>query len=431
MYKLPISFHEFRNDDVFACITGLINNVGRLDEEELGQSSVWYCDSVAKMAAYAEGAKLRGNIWQLWLARLFAECETPFAIAQERRPKLSGTLNKIAAEDMELLFYYFNFDLRKLDAIFDMNVFGRLRSYKPLTSQDVLLQSIYTITIQRLADAMKSASYAKEMYDALLKFHSSCGAGQYALHKAFRWDGRSSAIVPVTSTEDIMLNGLIGYEEQKKILIDNTTAFIEGRPANNVLLYGEGGTGKSSSVKALLNEFAYRGLRMIEIYKHQIEDLDAIVDMIKDRNYRFILFMDDLSFEQFEVEYKYLKAFIEGGLEKRPDNILIYATSNRRHLMKETWGDRDDKSDDMHESETMQEKMSLVDRFGLLVRYYSPEQEEYLGIVRALAKEYNVKASDGELEHGAIRWELKHGGFSGRVARQFVEYLAGANGGKP
>ena len=192
-----------------------------------------------------------------------------------------------------------------------------------------------------------------------------------------------------------------------------------------VMVYGESGTGKSSSVKALLNQYSYKGLRMVEIYKHQIEDLAKIVDMIKSRNYKFILFMDDLSFEQFEVEYKFLKAFIEGGLEKRPDNVLIYATSNRRHLMKESWSDRDDKQDDMHESETMQERMSLVDRFGLMVSYFSPAQAEYLDIVRTLAQEYGVNVTEEELEKGAINWELKHGGFSGRSARQFIEFLAG------
>ena len=167
--------------------------------------------------------------------------------------------------------------------------------------------------------------------------------------------------------------------------IDNTVAFLEGRPANNVLLYGEGGTGKSSSITALLTEYAPRGLRMIELYKHQMADFEAVRDAVKWRNYKFVIFMDDLSFAQFEVEYKFLKAFIEGGLEKRPDNELIYATSHRRHLMKETWSDRDDKSDDMHESETMQEKMSLVDRFGLMIRYFSPEQEQYLDSARRLA----------------------------------------------
>nr|MCR5335961.1 ATP-binding protein [Synergistes sp.] len=154
-------------------------------------------------------------------------------------------------------------------------------------------------------------------------------------------------------------------------------------------------------------------------------DLETILDAVKRRNYKFVLFMDDLSFEPSEVEYKFLKAFIEGGLEKRPDNVLIYATSNRRHIIKETWGDRADKDDDMHESETMQEKMSLVDRFGILVRYMSPEQKEYLHIARTLAEEYGVEADSEEFELGAIRWELKHGGFSGRSAKQYVEYLAG------
>ncbi|MDD4160242.1 MAG: ATP-binding protein, partial [Synergistaceae bacterium] len=296
---------------------------------------------------------------------------------------------------------------------------------QPFHLENGALERSSGVIVQELVHSLRNAADTDAFYRSLLEFHRKYGSGQYALNKAFRWDGKIGEIIPVTHTEEISLEGLVGYEEQKKMLADNTAAFLEGRPANNVLLYGESGTGKSSTVKALLNRFSPNGLRMVEVYKHQIEDLETIVDIIKGRNYKFVIFMDDLSFEHFEVEYKFLKAFIEGGLEKRPENILIYATSNRRHLMKETWADREDKNEDMHESETMQERMSLVDRFGLMIRYFSPEQEDYLNIVRALALEYAVEVSEEELVMGAIQWELKHGGFSGRAARQFVEFIAG------
>ena len=148
--------------------------------------------------------------------------------------------------------------------------------------------------------------------------------------------------VPINNTEDVRLDDLIGYEIQKQKIVENTEAFVAGRKANNALLFGDSGTGKSTTIKAIINEYYDQGLRMIEIYKHQFQDLSQVISQIKNRNYRFIIYMDDLSFEEFETEYKYLKAVIEGGLEIKPDNVLIYATSNRRHLIRETWTDRTD-----------------------------------------------------------------------------------------
>ena len=210
--------------------------------------------------------------------------------------------------------------------------------------------------------------------------------------------------------------------------MDNTEAFVEGRKANNVLLFGDSGTGKSTSIKAIVNEYYDRGLRMIEIYKHQFKDLSNVIAAIKNRNYRFIIYMDDLSFEEFEIEYKFLKAVIEDGVETKPDNILIYATSNRRHLIKETWNDRDDVEMDngMHKSDTMEEKLSLVNRFGVTINYSKPSQKEYLGIVTGLARKAGIKMSDEELCAEANKWELSHGGISGRTAQQFINYLLGS-----
>lgn len=182
----------------------------------------------------------------------------------------------------------------------------------------------------------------------------------FGLNKAFRIksdEGGNISFIPINNMDKVVLSDLIGYEIQKKKLVDNTRAFVEGRKANNCLLFGDSGTGKSTSIKAIVNEFYGDGLRMIEIYKHQFKDLSNLIATIKNRNYKFIIYMDDLSFEEFEIEYKFLKAVIEGGVETKPDNILIYATSNRRHLIKENWSDRDDVQVDngMHKSDTMQE----------------------------------------------------------------------------
>ncbi len=208
----------------------------------------------------------------------------------------------------------------------------------------------------------------------------------------------------------------------------NTEAFVKGLPANNALLFGDAGTGKSTSIKAILNEYYDQGLRMIEIYKHQFQDLSSVIAQIKNRNYRFIIYMDDLSFEEFEIEYKFLKAVIEGGMETKPDNVLIYATSNRRHLIRETWGDRSDMEQDegMHRSDTMQEKLSLVARFGVTINFSKPTQKEYFQIVTELAKRYpEITLTDEQLCVEANKWELSHGGISGRTAQQFINYLAG------
>ena len=219
----------------------------------------------------------------------------------------------------------------------------------------------------------------------------------------------------------------LSEELQKAKLIENTEAFIEGRAANNCLLFGDSGTGKSSSIKAILNQYYDRGLRMIEVYKHQFRGLSDVLEQIKDRNYKFIIYMDDLSFEEYELEYKYLKAIIEGGLGIKPQNVLIYATSNRRHLIKENWSDRDDveSQNGMHRSDTMEEKLSLVNRFGVTINYSKPSQKEYFNIVVELAHRADLTMSDDELRAEANKWELSHGGISGRTAQQFINYLLG------
>ncbi len=253
----------------------------------------------------------------------------------------------------------------------------------------------------------------------------------FGLNKAFRIlaapSGSGVAFHPINNMDRVMLDDLIGYEIQKKKLVDNTRAFVEGRKANNVLLFGDSGTGKSTSIKAIVNEFYDQGLRMIEIYKHQFQDLSKVIAQIKNRNYRFIIYMDDLSFEEFETEYKFLKAVIEGGLEKKPENILIYATSNRRHIIKETWSDRDDVQveNGMHKSDTMEEKLSLVNRFGVTISFSKPDQKEYFHIVTGLARRNGITLSEEILQREANRWELSHGGISGRTAQQFVNYLLG------
>ena len=236
--------------------------------------------------------------------------------------------------------------------------------------------------------------------------------------------GNGIKCTPIKNTDKVSLNDLVGYEVQKQRLRENTESFLAGNPANNVLLFGDAGTGKSTSIKALINEYYEDGLRMIELYKHQMKLLAPVISSIKNRNYRFIIYMDDLSFEENETEYKYLKAVIEGGLETRPDNVLIYATSNRRNLIRETWNDTNDVELDKHRSDTLQEKLSLVSRFGVTIPYMRPNKKEYEEIVKSLAsRNENLQLSEEELLELANKWSVSHGGMSGRAAQQLMDSI--------
>ena len=261
------------------------------------------------------------------------------------------------------------------------------------------------------------------------EFYREFGVGKFGLNKAFRIvekdEGQTVVIDPIINVEHVYFDNIVGYPLQKQKLIENTEAFVAGREANNVLLFGDAGTGKSSSVKAVLNEYYSRGLRIIEVYKHQFRALSDVLEQIKDRNYKFIIYMDDLSFEDYELEYKYLKAILEGGLGKRPDNVLIYATSNRRHLIREKFSDKRELDDELHNNDTVQEKLSLASRFGVTIYFGSPDKREFETIVKALADRYHLDMPEQELYAEANKWELSHGGLSGRTAAQFITHLLG------
>jgi predicted AAA+ superfamily ATPase len=266
------------------------------------------------------------------------------------------------------------------------------------------------------------------MLTKLNRFYRHYGAGAFGLYRAFRLETDSRdkmrGFVPVTNLSDIRFDDLIGYEDAKRKLRDNTEAFLKGKKAANCLLYGDAGTGKSSSVKALLNEYWEEGLRIIEIKRHEFRHIEEVIEKVRDRNYKFLLYLDDLSFEEFETDYKYLNAVIEGGLALKPDNVLILATSNRRHLVRESFADRNDRDEDLHKSDTVEEKLSLAGRFGLTILYSSPGQKDYFAIVKELAKREGIALSEEDLYAEARRFELSHNGRSGRAARQVVDYLS-------
>lgn len=242
------------------------------------------------------------------------------------------------------------------------------------------------------------------------------GCGMYARYRAFIW--RDNGIQPVMYPDPVRLSSLKGYEIPRGLVLENTAAFVQGLACNNCLLYGDRGTGKSSTVKAILNEFYPQGLRMVEMPKERLCDFPKLVDKIAALPLKFIIFIDDLSFSSQDDTFAALKAVLEGGLAARPENALIYATSNRRHLLRECFSDRE--GDEVHRGDTIQESLSLSDRFGLSINFSIPDREKYLDIVHALAAERGLAVDGKELEVGAERWALERGGRSPRCAKQYI-----------
>ena len=370
------------------------------------------------------------NLWHNYLAYFLITNENPFSITCEKIGANDGSVNHFARNDFSAIKNLFEYDFSEIEKSLGIDCFTQISNYRAIEKKELMYNKNVSEKVQALSSRMEQARDVEGFFTAVTEFYRDYGVGMFGLNKAFRIQDRTDSklvFLPINNMDKVMLSDLVGYEIQKKKLVDNTRAFVEGKKANNVLLFGDSGTGKSTSIKAIVNEFYDQGLRMIEIYKHQFKDLSNVIAAVKNRNYKFIIYMDDLSFEEFEIEYKFLKAVIEGGVETKPDNILIYATSNRRHLIRETWSDRNDVQQDegMHRSDTMQEKLSLVNRFGVTINYSKPSQKEYFDIVIHLAAKSGIKMSEDELKAEANKWELSHGGISGRTAQQFIYYLQG------
>lgn len=370
------------------------------------------------------------NLWHCYLAYLLATNENPFSITCEKVGATDGSVNAFAKSDFRVFKELFDFDFEPLERGLGIDCFSVVTHYRAIPKTEQRYNKSVSDKVRMLARQIDDAHDEDEIFTLVTEFYKVYGVGKFGLNRAFRVvheEDEDMSLEPIKNTDDVRLDDLVGYELQKQMLIENTEAFVRGSKANNCLLFGDAGTGKSTSIKAILNAYYPQGLRMIEIYKHQFRDLSKVIAQIKNRNYRFIIYMDDLSFEEFEIEYKYLKAVIEGGLETRPENVLIYATSNRRHLIRETWSDRSDISqDELHHSDTMQEKLSLAARFGVAINYNAPSQKEYFEIVRELAaREPSITLTPAELDREANKWAIRHGGVSGRTAQQLILHLSG------
>jgi len=298
-----------------------------------------------------------------------------------------------------------------------------LQEISQVTSQDIKKEIEYDIFLPEWT-VKPEYDFVKMYQERINRLHVS-GYGVYANYTVFTYN--NGGIVPVKHPDRIRLSELTGYQRERKKLVDNTIAFLEGKPASNALLYGDAGTGKSSTVKAVVNEFADRGLRMVEVRKADLLGIPHLIQQLADNPLKFVLFIDDLSFSRHNEEIGALKALLEGTVSARTSNIIIYATSNRRHLINERFEDR--QGTDIHINETIQEQTSLSDRFGLSILFSRPDKDQYLQIVHFLMKQYEVEETEN-IDLLAERYAVEKGGRSGRTARQFVESLKSINGNR-
>lgn len=422
-----ILYRDFEQGELLEKMTMLMEDISH--PKVLYGKDGEYFACIHQLVEMAGTYGFAGNLWHDYLTYLLVNHENAFSTACEIVGPVEGTINAFAMHDFEIFKQLYDFDLKELEKIYPSVDSSLITDYQNINEGSKVFNKRIRDRICTLAQKLAKAESTEEFMDDMVQFYKEFGVGKLGLHKAFRIDGTvtPARIVPITNIAHVYLDDLVGYEIAKKKLIDNTEAFVQGRPANNCLLFGDAGTGKSSSIKGILNQYYDQGLRIIEAYKHQFKDLNDIIAQVKNRNYKFIIYMDDLSFEEFEIEYKYLKAVIEGGLEKKPDNILIYATSNRRHLVREKFSDKEERRDDLHSSDTVQEKLSLVARFGVSIFFCAPDKKQFQNIVKTLAERHQVEMPEEELLLEANKWELQHGGLSGRTAQQFIDYLCGKN----
>ena len=386
-----------------------------------------FYDCIHRLIDMAGTYGFHGNLWHCYLANLLVNNENSYSKACEIRGEVEGTINQAALHDIVIFKELYDFEFVPVMETLKVSEYALTTDYQVSSQESKVYNTRICARICELAERFQANHTPEEMKATLTAFYKEYGVGKFGLHKSFRIVHKEDGahIEPILNIAHVKLSDLVGYELAKKKLVDNTEAFVNGKKANNCLLYGDAGTGKSSSIKGIVNEYYDRGLRIIEVYKHQFQDLNDVISQIKNRNYRFIIYMDDLSFEDFEIEYKYLKAVIEGGLEKKPENVLIYATSNRRHLVREKFSDKEECEDDLHRGDTVSENLSLVSRFGVTIYFGAPDKKQFQEIVRTLAERHGIVMEEDKLLLEANKWELSHGGLSGRKAQQFIDYLLG------
>jgi len=369
---------------------------------------------LATLIEIAERTGLSGDIYRSYIIYKLAHEPNLVSNTIERTGgNIGKSLLDAFKHDIEILFS----GVKYFDSYYDF-----IQNYTPTVEN----KSESFVELKSKIDNLREDDF-NGIANAFTEHYKKYGCGDIADYRAFRFDEVTKNLIGIKHFEKIRLDDLIGYAHQKELLTQNTNAFIERKPANNVLLVGARGTGKSSSVKALVNENYSRGLRLVQLTKPQLKFLPELMETLRNfASKRFIIFLDDLSFEESEAEYKYLKSSIEGGVESLPQNVLIYATSNRRHLIRETWRDRAEGHDELYRDDSVNETISLSDRFGLIVQYYPPSQNEYLEIISHMLKKSGIELDAETLRIEGLRWEMSHSGRNGRTAQQFVKNYLGS-----
>ncbi|MBP2628805.1 MAG: replication factor large subunit [Firmicutes bacterium] len=381
-----------------------------------GAQSALPFDLFYKLIQKSEQLGLTGNILKSYIIYLISLDENILSMmAEKTNGQIGASLQKAAIHDIAILRKFISHDLS-----FWENTDILINNYVPTnTSRKIFLEVLQPYFLY------DHETYSHEqVLNKLIEHYVSYGYGELVNHTAFRWH-KDKGLQGIVHCDPIRLTDLIGYDRQKNVLIKNTESFIYGKPSCNVLLAGDRGTGKSSSVKALVNHYFLNGLRLVEVAKQDLPYFHDIVKVLGNMGKKFIIFLDDLSFEEFEIEYKHLKSVMEGGIESKPNNVLIYATSNRMHLIRENWSDRNEKNGDVHYSDTVNEKLSLSDRFGITLTYVSPSQAEYLKIIEELSAKNNITIPLDILKSEALKWERAHAGRSGRTAQHFIMHILG------
>lgn len=367
-----------------------------------------------------------GNAWQNFILNFVLEDANPFSRAAQKSPlkDMNTALLKTVKHDLTMLQQMYQVG-PLLEETFSLLKNPGYPDWKQVDIKNSCIP--FYRDRKKIKALLHQAPQWADCLEELVAFHHKHSYGIFTYYLGFKW---TNGLKGIPNPDPIKLENLVGYENERGIVIKNTKNFLAGGPANNVLLYGDRGTGKSSTVKALLNEFWQQGLRIVEINKGYLSQLPELLDLLRQRPQKFILFIDDLSFESTENEYLTLKALLEGTLEIQPKNVVIYATSNRRHLIKEVTSDRNTSlvratNEDFRAQDTLQEKLSLADRFGITVIFPSPDQHTYLSIVKSLARQRGLDIDAELLTKKALQWAMLQNGRSGRTARQFIDNLEG------
>ncbi|MDD4519190.1 MAG: ATP-binding protein [Limnochordia bacterium] len=431
-FQLSI-YRNLKGDPIYQSFGNVLYGIKKdgLSVEEL---SFEYSELTALLAEEYElkAEPIIGNLWQNHLLELILSDENVFSkkLQSTELEHISPGLQAVVKSDLRCLQILSQIDSKLLLEQIEKRVKSDFAYDDPTSDVPCGDWHDFTPLKHTVQDDDKvwtkqqllKKSCWEDALPLLAKYYKEKGTGIFSKYQAFRWvveDGRGE-LWPLTHTDPVRLDQLVDYEEQKRLITTNTESFLAGYPANNALLFGGRGTGKSSTVKALLNEYRDTDLRMIEVSKEDLVYFPVLAEMLRGQRYRFIVFIDDLSFEEGETQYKGLKAALEGGLTPRPENVLIYATSNRRHLIAEYFDDQQ-----VHPQDSTQEKLSLADRFGLRILYPNLDQKMYLNIVDALATESKLEMDRERLHKMALQWQMQYNGPSGRTARQFITHLIG------